>query len=119
MNRPAKRAWAALLIRLGISALLCLILFLFLITVRIVRGNEMGKAIREGQLILVSRVAGRYSDSVVLYRNQEKEEHLGRIVGFDEQGERFFLLDEKEEQNAVRDEDIIGTVVFAVQYRDF
>ena len=118
MNKKRK-IWTALVLRLGISAAVFAILFLFLLTVRIVHGNEMGEAIRDGQMVLISRTARIYSDSVVLFRDSGKEEHLGRVTGFDDREDLFFLTAEEEKKSTVRQEDIIGTVIFAVQYRDF
>ncbi len=66
--------------KLGIILFSLTLLFCFFVTVRIVRGNSMYPSVRDGQLILISKVSRVFHDSVVLYRTEEGEERIGRVL---------------------------------------
>lgn len=151
------------IIKTGIFAAVLAGLLLFVATVRIVRTNDMYPFIRDGQLILVSRLSRVIGDSVVLYRTPDGGEQLGRVMAMPGQvveitdneaitingnvlyqtvpyatppgslvypytvpEDAFFLLnDYREMENdsrtygAVPAADVVGVVVFTMQYRGF
>ena len=76
-----KRKYLTLLLKLGSVVLVFTLLFCFVVTVRIVRGNAMYPSVRDGQLILISRLSRVFHDSVVLYRTEDGKEQIGRVLG--------------------------------------
>ena len=68
------------MIRLAIVIAGAVCLLVFPLTIRIVRGNAMYPAVRDGELILVSKIAKPTSGAVVLYRTEDGKERIGRIA---------------------------------------
>ena len=86
-SRPEKQtAWKrhrqlfSFLIKIGITALIVVLLFLFLVTVRIWHQNDMYPSVRDGELVLFLRPGKLTSETVVLYKTDDGAEHMGRIA---------------------------------------
>ena len=164
-TKPAKshRELFTFLVRVGIAAVLVAAAFLFFVSIRIVHNNDMYPFIREGQLVLVSKVSPVMGESAVLYRAPDGTEHFGRVMGLPgqkitvdakegvsvdgnviyqtvpystpegtisyphtvEEDAYFIMNDYREQENdsriygSIPKEDVIGVVIFAVQYRGF
>ena len=80
MNKDRQRELQRLMIRLAVILAGAVCLFLFPLKVRIVRGNAMYPAVRDGELVVVSRIAKISSGAVVLYRTEDGKERIGRIA---------------------------------------
>lgn len=123
MNKRKRRALIRLLLHSGILLLSLAALFLFPFTVRIVTGNEMYPAVRDGELIVIAKPARLFSGSVILYRTEDGEEKLGRIA--DREDELIYITRDQfseeapEEKIPVPENRICGKVVFAMQHRGF
>lgn len=151
------------LIRIGVTAAVLAILFLFVVTIRIWHQNDMYPAVRDGELVLFLRPGRINAESVVLYRTEDGAEHMGRIAAMEgeeveimeDSGVRvngniayqtvpyhtppgtvdypyivpedsYFILGDYREQEtdsrtygAIRKDQIIGTLIFAMQIRGF
>ena len=162
MNKKIKQL-LFFLVRIGVAAGVVVLLLIFVVAPRIVHGNRMYPSLRDGQFVLVSRLGRVLPDRVVLYRSENGEEQLARVVGTEEdlievkedagisvngmllprsipypvpEGEEeypyqvskdsFFLVNDYREDvsdsrsfGEVSKKDIIGVVVFTMQYRDF
>lgn len=162
MTKKQKRL-LFLLLRFVLTAAAVFLLLAFVAAPRIVRGNAMYPSLRDGQLILVSRVSRILPQSVVLYKTAEGKEQCGRVIALEEDEvrieenagilvnevlearkipfpvppgtlsypyqvseESFFLVNDYREDakdsrsfGAVAKKDVVGVVVFAMQYRDF
>lgn len=70
-------------IRIGITAVILLLIFTLLITVRIWHQNDMYPSVRDGQLVLFFRPGALLAESVVLYRTDDGAEHMGRIMAME------------------------------------
>lgn len=68
------------MIRLAIVLAGVVCLLVFPLTLRIVRGNAMYPAVRDGELIVVSKIAKITGGAVVLYQTGDGKERLGRIA---------------------------------------
>lgn len=161
MNKKKKQILFFLL-RVLIAVSAVGIILGFVVTPRIVRGNAMYPALRDGQLVLVSRISRVLPNRLVLYRSERGEEKIGRVIGEEEDVIRiegseilvnnnllareipfpvpegaiaypytvgrnsFFLVNDYREDitdsrtfGEIEREKIIGTIIFALQYRDF
>lgn len=151
------------LIRIGVTAAVLAILFLFVITIRIWHQNDMYPSVRDGEMVLFLRPGSLKAESVVLYRTDDGAEHMGRIAAMEgdevevpeDYGVRvngklayqavpyhtppgtidypytvpedscFILCDYREQETdsrtygAIRKDQIIGTLIFAMQIRGF
>ena len=79
MNRQ-KKELLFFLVRIATAGILLSLVLSFLITPRIVRGNQMYPSLCDGQLVLVFRPGKLSLNSLVLYRNPKGEERIGRVV---------------------------------------
>lgn len=68
------------LIKIGVTAVIVVLLFTFLVTIRIWHQNDMYPAVRDGELVLFLRPGKLTSEAVVLYKTDDGAEHMGRIA---------------------------------------
>ncbi|MBR3241214.1 MAG: signal peptidase I [Parasporobacterium sp.] len=80
MNKKTKQLLFFLLRIFTVAAFVFLILT-FIVTPRLVRGNNMYPSLKDGQLVLIFRPGRVLKDSIVLYRDLEGEEKIGRVIG--------------------------------------
>lgn len=70
----------AFLIKIAVTAIVILLIFLFVITIRIWHQNDMYPSVRDGELVMFLRPGKLLSESVVLYKTDDGVEHMGRIM---------------------------------------
>ena len=80
MNKQKSREIRRLMIRLAVVAAGIVCLLVFPLTLRVVQGNAMYPAVRDGELVIISKIAKISGGAVVLYRTGDGTERLGRIA---------------------------------------
>ena len=79
-KQELKRGYLSLLFKLAVTAAVLLLFFSFVCLLWRVQGQEMFPAVRDGDLLLASRLDKQYSRGDVVIYEAEGQRHVGRIV---------------------------------------
>ena len=79
-TRKKNNELTGLAVRLGVTVIIVILLFTFLIGVHINHGNNMAPAMRDGGLVITNKVERLLADQVVYYKTTSGGT-FGRIVG--------------------------------------
>ena len=79
-KQELKRGYLSLLFKLAVTAAVLLLFFSFVCLLWRVQGQEMFPAVRDGDLLLASRLDKQYSRGDVVIYEAEGQRRVGRIV---------------------------------------
>ena len=79
-KQELKRGYLSLLFKLAVTAAVLVLFFSFVCLLWRVQGQEMFPAVRDGDLLLASRLDKQYSRGDVVIYEAEGQRHAGRIV---------------------------------------
>jgi signal peptidase I len=78
-NESGKKALRDLAMRIGVYVLVVILIFTFVLDIKIQYGNNMYPAIRDGELIITNRLAHSDVEAPVIYKHDGKKK-IGRII---------------------------------------
>lgn len=78
-NINGKKALRDLAIKIGIYVLVVVLIFTFVLDIKIQYGNNMYPAIRDGELVITNRLAHSDVETPVIYKHDGKKK-IGRII---------------------------------------